>query len=163
MTPMFNSPSGHSKQKIGFTTDAPSIRMEEEESAPETYRSPEYGQTISTPLANPETSEFIRQLMRERELIFDAIAVKGISSKEKFRLLEENRRYMILLRGGSSSKFGTEKVIYAMLFFCVVIISILAWLTVEKKLEADVTTTFVGTVVGGMIATIAQKLGKVGR
>jgi len=91
------------------------------------------------------------------------MAVKELSTKEKFRLLEENRRYMIFLRGGSSYTFGTEKVIYVMLAFSALIIVILAWLTVSRNLNTEVTTTFVGTVVGGMIATIAQKLGRVGR
>ena len=157
------TPSGYSKRQIGFISGIPSIRMEEEEASPETRRRAEFGQGVATASTIADTQEYFSQLMRERERILDAMAAKELSTKEKFRLLEENRRYMIFLRGGSSYTFGTEKVIYVMLAFSALIIVILAWLTVSRNLNTEVTTTFVGTVMGGMIATIAQKLGRVGR
>ena len=156
---MIRIQSNHPKQKIGFITGAPSIRMEENASP---YRdSDELGPAVS-PLASADFKDFFGELMRERERILDKISIKDLTQKEKFRLLEENRTYMTLLIGGSRTKFRTEKVIYAMLGFSGVIILVLAWLTISKDLNPNVTTTFVGTVVGGMIATIAQKLGKVG-
>jgi hypothetical protein len=77
--------------------------------------------------------------------------------------LDENRQFMVLLRGGSPYKFGTEKVIYSILLFSAIVLVVLACLTAFYGLPKEVTITFVGTVLGGTIATIAQKLGKVGR
>ena len=72
--------------------------------------------------------------------------------------MQENR---LLLSGKSS--FRTEKVIYGILVFSAVVLITLACLTAFAGLAKEVTITFAGTVVGGTIATIAQKLGKVGR
>lgn len=178
------SPPGNSKQAIGFIQGIPLIRMEEEESPPDVYRRLDFQRGSAFPFESPDDavgtdhdtspdqsassdrSIYVHALqgaIQERKRILDAIAVTNPSAKEMFRLLQENRLYMNLLQGGSPYKFRTEMVIYAMLAFSVVVLVILAALTAMGKLETEITTTFIGTVVGGMIATIAQKLGKVGR
>jgi hypothetical protein len=60
--------------------------------------------------------------------------------------------------------FRTEHVVYAILAFSMATIVVLAYLTANgpHPLPTEVTTGFVGTVVGGTLTTIAQKLGKIG-
>jgi hypothetical protein len=106
----------------------------------------------------------IEWLMEERRRILASLDSEKLTVRDKLKLLEENRQFLMVMRGGSRYKFGTEKIIYSILLFSAVVIVILACLNVfaPNQLPTEVTTTFVGTVVGGTIATIAQKLGKVG-
>ena len=86
--------------------------------------------------------------------------IPKLTAADKFKLLEETRLLMAQLY---PARFKTEKVIYSILIFSALVILVLAPLTALGKLPAEVTVTFIGTVVGGTIATIAQKLGKIGR
>lgn len=61
--------------------------------------------------------------------------------------------------GGSVRK--TDSVVYGILIFGGVVLTVLAFLTSFAGLPSEVTLAFVGTVLGGTIATIAQKLGKI--
>jgi hypothetical protein len=58
--------------------------------------------------------------------------------------------------------FRTEEVVRWILIYSMGVAIILALLTAFAHLEKEVTISFVGTVIGGMIATVAQKLGKIG-
>jgi hypothetical protein len=150
--------SSESKWRMGFYPGPPQIRMEEEEGpSPQT---PDYGRAE---IVDEVAKEAIGELLRQRARIIDAMDVASLTAEDKFKLLEDTRLMMSKLYGGDSTKFSTEKVIYSILTFSGVVIVVLALLTSFQKLPVEVTTTFVGTVVGGTIATIAQKLGKVGR
>jgi hypothetical protein len=74
-------------------------------------------------------------------------------------LLDENRKALTVATGGKVTK--TDSVVYGILWFGGVVLVILALLTVLADLPKEVTLSFVGTVLGGVIATIAQKLGKI--
>jgi hypothetical protein len=65
----------------------------------------------------------------------------------------------VIAKGGSIR--NTENVIYSILIFGGLVIIVLALLTVYKDLPTEIVLSFVGTVLGGTIATIAQKLGRV--
>ena len=47
------------------------------------------------------------------------------------------------------------------LAFSAILVITLAWLNVRAKLPTEITLTFLGTTLGGVIATIAQKLGRI--
>jgi hypothetical protein len=104
----------------------------------------------------------VKALIEERLMILKSIDLANLSAGEKLKLLEQNRLSLNTLRGGRRFTFATEAVIYSILIFSGVLILALAVLTAKYDLPKEVTITFVGTVVGGTIATIAQKLGKVG-
>ena len=74
-------------------------------------------------------------------------------------LLDENRKTLVVATGGTVRK--TDSVVYSILVFGGVVLIILALLTTYANLPSEVTLAFVGTVLGGVIATIAQKLGKI--
>lgn len=78
--------------------------------------------------------------------------------KQRRKLVDQQRKLLTLASGGSV--LGTENIVYALLAFSAILIVVLACLTAFSNLPASVTTTFVGTVVGGLLATIAQKLGR---
>lgn len=147
------------------------IRMEEEEEADDRgQRRSSFGFAVRTAPAPVEGQpqppggrvsadffqESLKRLMDERHAI---ISDAKLSSKEKIALLESNRKTMVILSGGSVRK--TENVIYAVLIFNVIVIALLAALTAYSALPKEVTLTFVGTVVGGTISLIAQKIGVV--
>jgi len=101
--------------------------------------------------------DFVRALMHERQTI---LGDSKLSPKDKVRLLNTGR-YPLSIATGRGVLFKTEQVVYAILGFSLVVIVILALLTAYSGLPQEVTVAFVGTVVGGTTATIAQKLGKV--
>lgn len=147
-----------SKNPIGFPLPGPFPRMEEEDDTQELSRTG-FGESQS-PLTKEEKEMLFDGLMRERIYLLEA---KDIENREKLKLLEGNRQLFIAVLGGSPYKFGSEKVIYAILIFSATVLVVLSLLTAFYQLPQEVTITFVGTVLGGTIATIAQKLGKVGR
>lgn len=102
----------------------------------------------------PVNTEFVRVLAEERRKIIDN---DKLSSKEKLALLDDNRKAMVVANGGTVKR--TENVVYGILVFGGVLLVILALLTTFAGLPHEVTLSFVGTVLGGTIATIAQKLG----
>ncbi len=104
---------------------------------------------------NEAAAVLVSRLMDERQAILEQ---KGISPRQKISLLETNRKALVIARGGSVRK--TENVVYSILIFSSVVIVILACLTAFSGLPQEVTLAFVGTVVGGTISIIAQKLGK---
>jgi hypothetical protein len=155
---MPNSEGFQHRFRIGFYPGPHQIRMEEEEGREDDNL--RYGQAE---VIDKASSEAIAELLQQRATIIRSMDVSKLSTDEKFKLMEDTREMMIQLYGGNPTKFATEKVIYAILTFSGVVIIVLALLTSFAGLSSQVTTTFVGTVVGGTIATIAQKLGKVGR
>jgi hypothetical protein len=74
------------------------------------------------------------------------------------KLLESNRKAFVLIKGGTIKK--TENIVYAVLVFSGVLIVTLALLNTFSNLSTEITLTFMGTVLGGTIATITQKIGK---
>ena len=141
------------RRPAGFIEGAPTIRMEED--ADEGY---------ARGMGFADTARFqdlLERLARERMEIIKLIEIQKLNVAEATKLLEQNSQLIARVRGRYS--FGTEKVIYSILGFSAIVIVILSWLTAFHSLPQEVTITFVGTVVGGTIATIAQKLGKVGR
>ena len=141
------------RRPAGFVEGAPTIRMEED--ADEGY---------TRGLGFADTAGFrdlLGRLVEERREIIQLIVNQKLNVVEATKLLEQNSQLIGRVRGRYS--FGTEKVIYSILGFSAIVILILSWLTAFNSLPKEVTITFVGTVVGGTIATIAQKLGKVGR
>ena len=95
-------------------------------------------------------------LATERQKI---VADEKLSARDKRLLLEENRKALTVATGGSVTK--TDSVVYGILIFGGVVLVVLALLTAFYGLAKEVTLAFVGTVLGGVIATIAQKLGKI--
>jgi hypothetical protein len=155
---MATNEASQPKWRIGFYPGAPEIRMEEEEGpAPGTA---DYGRAAPIDEA---VNENIAELLRQRRQIIDAMDVPKLTTEEKFKLLEETAQIVGQLRGRDRARFATEKIIYGILIFSGLVIVVLSLLTAFADLPQEVTITFVGTVVGGAIATIAQKLGKVGR
>ena len=98
----------------------------------------------------------IDQLAKERQTILDDPNSKP---REKLKLLESNTKSLAISTGGTVT--GTENVVYGILIFGGVVLTILALLTAFAGLSSEVTVAFVGTVLGGTMATIAQKLGKI--
>ncbi len=95
------------------------------------------------------------ELLSERKIILENSVLK---TSEKLKLLENNRKTTIIVKGGSIRK--TENIVYSVLIFSGVLILVLALLNTFSNLSNDVTLAFMGTVLGGTIATITQKLGK---
>jgi hypothetical protein len=152
---------------IGFHVSQ--IRMEEEESAGPYFPRRELGPRSPAREARareeseeepPElpVAQLLIELVAERRSILEN---EKLQTKDKIRLLESNRRALVIATGGKTSK--TENVVYGILVFGAVVLVILALLTTYAHLPSDITLAFVGTVLGGTIATIAQKLGKIGK
>ena len=149
----------------------PLIRMEEEEEegwAPSISRSIGFASEVSASTEqDTSTSErhkrlfpvglenFLKSLADERKAIHNN---EKLSAKDKQKLLDENRKTLVVATGGTVRK--TDSVVYGILIFGGIGMLTLALLTTFANLPSEVTLTFVGTVLGGTIATIAQKLGK---
>jgi hypothetical protein len=78
------------------------------------------------------------------------------SPREKVKLLEANRRVLLNVSGGSTTK--TENVVYGLIIFASVTTVVLASLTTFAGLPSEVALAFISTVAGGLIATVAQKI-----
>jgi hypothetical protein len=100
---------------------------------------------------------FLR-VMDERKTILDN---PKLTARQKRQLLETSR-YPLAVVTNRGIPFRTEEVVRWMLIYSMAVVIILALLTAFAHLEKEVTISFVGTVIGGMIATVAQKLGKIG-
>ena len=140
------------KRSIGFD-----VRMEEEEdtTGKEGSQSHLGGPSIGAAKVEPEEQQaLLTQLAGEREKIIQG----NYSTSEKLKLLDDNRKAMVIAKGGRIAK--SENVVYGILLFGGVLVIVLAILTVLAGLPPEVILSFVGTVLGGTIATIAQKLGK---
>ena len=146
--------------------DTPLIafRMEEEEEVEEEQRQMGFVSETRKPRnkrgsekasTNEVLHELITQLMAERQSI---LSQEKLSPRQKIALLETNRKALVIARGGSVRK--TENVVYSILIFSSIVLVVLACLTAFANLPQEVTLAFVGTVVGGTISIIAQKLGK---
>jgi len=142
----------------------PIIKMEEEEDTSERetigFKSPSQKnrQEDSHNIEAKEAfsgSPLLMELLNERKSILENSSLK---SREKLRLLESNRKAFVLIKGGSIKK--TENVVYSVLLFSGLLIVTLALLNTFSNLSTDITLTFMGTVLGGTIATITQKIGK---
>ena len=96
--------------------------------------------------------DFLRSFAEERKAIHDN---EKLTAKDKQRLLDENRKTLVVATGGTVRK--TDSVVYGILIFGGIGMLTLALLTTFANLPSEVTLTFVGTVLGGTIATIAQK------
>ena len=155
---MVSNESFRPKWRIGFYPGPPQIRMEEEEGS--SSQTSDYRRAATV---DRIAEQHIDELLDQRARLIESMNVPELSTEDKFKLLEDTRLLMIQLRGGNPVRFATEKVIYAILIFSALVIVVLALLTAFSGLPKEVAITFVGTVVGGTIATIAQKLGKVGR
>lgn len=130
------------RRAIGFTSD------------PSTTTNPSPPEQSSAQLRL--VSELVMSLATERQKI---VADEKLSARDKRLLLEENRKALTVATGGSVTK--TDSVVYGILIFGGVVLVVLALLTAFYGLAKEVTLAFVGTVLGGVIATIAQKLGKI--
>jgi hypothetical protein len=99
--------------------------------------------------------ELAKIIVEERARIIDS---ESLSSRDKKKLLESNRRALVNALGGNV--FNTESVVYLLIIVSMATVIVLAALTAAGKLPKEVTLTFVGTTVGGLLATIAQKIGR---
>ena len=115
------------------------------------------GGTRQTPPQSISLERFLDRLMEERESI---LRNEKLATREKVQLLETSR-YPLAVASGRGIAFKTEQVVKWMLIYSMVVVVVLATLTAIGRLEKEVTVSFIGTVVGGLIATVAQKLGKV--
>ena len=143
------------------------IRMEEEEedATPRRKRGIGFAYTDDDEedeIRGPAAREFreaygdlVRALAEERKAILDD---DRLSPKDKQILLDESRKTFVVANGGSVRK--SDSVVYGILVFGAVVLIALALLNVFGGLDTEITVAFVGTVLGGTIATIAQKLGK---
>ena len=101
-------------------------------------------------------SYIIEKLISERSQILEN---EKLEYKQKLKFLKENRNTITLATGGRVTQ--TENVAYGILLFGGLIVVVLSMLTAFAGLPSEVTLSFVGTVLGGTIATISQKLGKI--
>ena len=129
-----------------------SICQEEEDDS--AYRG---GGSRPSTIQNVALERFLDRLMEERHQI---IHDEKLGTKDKVQLLETSR-YPLAVASGRGIAFKTEQIVKWMLAYSMVVVVILATLTALGRLEKEVTVSFIGTVVGGLIATVAQKLGKV--
>ena len=136
----------------------PRTRMEEEESARPRhrlgFRPPRPGDEDDDQPPDMQ-SDVLGRLLEERQTI---LSDSGLPTRDKLRLLENNRLTMVVAQGGTVRK--TENVVTGILIFATGVTIILALLNVTAGLRTDVTMGFLGTTLGGTIATIAQKLGR---
>jgi hypothetical protein len=98
--------------------------------------------------------ELARKIAEERPQILSL----DVSPWQKQRLLESNRRAIVNALGGST--FNSESVVYVLIGFSSLTVIVLSVLTAFWDLPKEVTLTFVGTTAGGLLATIAQKIGR---
>jgi hypothetical protein len=133
------------------------VRMEEEEGAefrPYGLRT-DRREDDETQGPSEGTIQVLQQLAEERQKILDD---EKSTPKQKERLLAENRKAFTVARGGRVTR--TDEIVMWVLIFAGFLIVILTMLTAFAGLSENITTTFIGTVIGGTIATITQKLGK---
>jgi hypothetical protein len=108
----------------------------------------------------PELADrVLQQLLDERREILKN-EKWSVKEKEKVQLLDTQRDTLSAVTGKRIRIFKSEQIVYAILAFSLVVLLCLAWLTAYANLSKDVTIAFVGTVVGGTTATVAQKLGR---
>jgi hypothetical protein len=139
----------------------PPIRMEEEEETEParagfvSYRSLK-GEGDEERYGKLES--LLGEVLMERRTI---LADTKLQTRAKLKLLEANHRTLLVMRGGRVKTFRTEAVVFAILGFSAVLLIALAVLNVKAGLPIEITLTFLGTTLGGVIATIAQKLGRI--
>lgn len=104
---------------------------------------------VSPELLTPLITE-IANLLKDEKL----------NVKDKVLLLEKSN-YVLALAAGRGVPFKTEQVVRWIVIYSMIVVIVLAGLTAVGRLPEQVTTSFIGTVVGGLIATVAQKLGKI--
>src|SRR5262249_4898105 len=138
------------EEEEGWLTAKPTIGFvgagEEQPGGPQ-QRSPRVAEVVA---------DLVRSLAAERQKIVDN---DKLSARQKRALLDENRKALTVATGGKVRK--TDSVVHGILIFGGVVLIVLALLTVYENLPKEITLSFVGTVLGGVIATIAQKLGKI--
>jgi hypothetical protein len=139
--------------RIGFTRDEPWHPTAEEDSEPAFGDDRTGGHEFSEESRDRNTH--ISHLLEERQSILDA---DGLTPRQRVQLLEQNRKTLVNVQGGHV--VGTEQVVYALLAFGALVLVLLSALTAFWDLPSQVTTTFAGTVVGGLLATVAQKIGR---
>jgi hypothetical protein len=142
------------------------IRMEEEEQGWRAARrrfgfaKPGQGEEDETDLPPDRVPEYVNELVMslaaERRTIVEN---EKLSVRQKRILLDGNRKALSVATGGTTTK--TENIVYGILIFGGIVLVTLSLLTAFSDLPKEVTLSFVGTVMGGVIATIAQKLGKI--
>jgi hypothetical protein len=134
-----------------------SVRMEEEEGGevrrPIGFRpARSEDDEIQRP---PADARVLQAILEERKKIHED---QKTTPRQKEKLLAENRKTFTIATGGRVTR--TDEVVMWVLIFAGFLIFALAMLTAFVGLSENITTTFIGTVVGGTIATITQKLGK---
>lgn len=137
----------------------PPIRMEEEEeSEPQSIGFRPYSLEQEPDKSQFEKQPLLSEVLKERQAI---LADPKLSTRDKLKLLEANHRTLLVMRGGRIKTFRTEAVVFGILGFSAVLLLALSWLNVKAGLPKEITLTFLGTTLGGVIATIAQKLGRI--
>ncbi len=132
---------------IGFE-----VRMEEEEMEGE----PDEKERRGFAKVDPEhIARAWYQLIEERQTI---LKDEKLTAKDKLEFLEQTRKTIYTLKGGKITK--TDEVVRNLLIFSGTVLIVLATLTVYAHLPTEITLAFVGTIVGGIIATISQKLSR---
>ena len=117
--------------------------------------SPEADHPLET-APGQDTNALLNRLIDERKRI---LAMEGLTRRERRALLQENRDVITMIRGGRVVR--SEGLVYAILVFsAVVIVAALVGAYADKGLR-EVALTITGTVVGGTLTTIAQKLGTI--
>jgi hypothetical protein len=132
--------------------------MEETEEEAPLFQQPGQPSFASEPedveAANEHLLRLYELTIRDREVI---LADEQLSNREKRKLLENNRLLFAAAKGRTIRY--TENVARNLLVFAGILIVILALLNVFAQLPTDITLAFLGTTLGGAIATIAQKIG----
>lgn len=132
------------RRQIGFVSDRGARRDDDDDDAKTSASLP------------PLVAELARSLAQERIKIVEN---DKLTARQKRMLLEENRKAITVATGGTVTR--TDSVVYGILVFGGVLLITLALLTAFYGLPKEVLLAFVGTVLGGVIATITQKLGKI--
>ena len=149
------------------------IRLEEEEEEgsafsfgstyPPTYdEDTQEEQAAQTQEQAAQVMALYSQILDERQQIIRAITEGDISKEDATGLLQENQQVLskIIEASKPRKRQTTENVARNILIFAAVVLAFLAVLNVWAYLPTDITLAFLGTTLGGTIATIAQKLGK---
>ena len=140
----------------------PPLRMEEEEeSEPRQVGFRAYPNPLGSENDKDryeKTEHLLSEVLMERRAI---LTDEKLGTKDKLKLLEANHRTLLVMRGGRVKTFKTELVVFGILGFSAILLIVLSVLNVKAKLPTEITLTFLGTTLGGVIATIAQKLGRI--
>jgi hypothetical protein len=142
--------------KVGFGRDEPFGPRAEEEAEEPGNLVP--GRASATGEHSERQVELMNEMWYRAVRSIEELLENEKDPRERRRLLDRQRKLLTLASGGRV--LGTENIVYSLLVFSAVLIVVLACLTAFSSLPAAVTTTFVGTVVGGLLATVAQKLGR---